>query len=59
MSEILNNIAQLLCYDPTQPLLFNSGLFLWLFAAFYIGYAFLSGQRTTAVRLLYVTGFTF
>ncbi len=59
MSEILNNIAQLLCYDPTQPLLFNSGLFLWLFAAFYIGYAFLSGQRTTAVRLLYVTGFSF
>lgn len=55
----LDRLADLLRYDPAQPLLFNSGLFLFLFAAFYVVYALLSGRRATAVRLLYVTAFSY
>ena len=54
-----DRVADLLRYDPAQPLLFNSGLFLFLFAGFYVVYALLSGRRTTAVRLLYVTAFSY
>lgn len=54
-----DRIADLLRYDPSQPLLFNSGLFLFLFVGFYLVYAFLSGRRSTAVRLLYVTAFSY
>lgn len=43
MTETLLN---LLTFFPTQPLLFNSGLFLFLFVAFCLGYALLSGRRT-------------
>ncbi len=59
MPEILSNILGQLSYNPTQPLLFNSGLFLFLFAGFYFLYTFLSGQRTKSVRLLYVVAFSF
>ena len=55
----LQKISELLCHDATQPLLFNSGLFLLLFVGFYAGYALLSGRRATAVRLLYVTAFSY
>ena len=41
------------------PLLFNSGLFLFLFAAFYVGYALLSGRWATVLRLLYVIAFSY
>ena len=56
MTESLLN---LLTFSPTQPLLFNSGLFLFLFVAFCLGYALLSGKKNTALRLLYVTAFSY
>lgn len=56
---MVENLLHLLSFDPTAPLLFNSGLFLFLFVIFYIGYALLSGQRQMAVRLLYVTVFSY
>ena len=56
---MVDNLLLLLSFDPTQPLLFNSGLFLFLFVAFSIGYALLSNQRATAIRLLYVTAFSY
>ena len=56
MTETLLN---LLTFSPTQPLLFNSGLFLFLFVAFCLGYALLSGKKNTALRLLYVTAFSY
>lgn len=48
-----------LLYSPTEPLLFNTGLFLFLFLAFMAGYTLLSGRRTAALRLLYVTAFSY
>lgn len=44
-------------YDPQAPLIFSSGLFLWLFAAFAAIYLLL--QRRTTARLLFVTAFSY
>ena len=30
----LNRLLEKLAYDPKEPLLFNSGFFIWFFAAF-------------------------
>lgn len=43
-------------YDPTNPLLFNSGLFLGLFTVFYLGYILM--RRKFRLRLLYVVAFS-
>lgn len=59
MSSLLDNILAQLTFDASQPLLFNSALFLILFAAFSLSYALLSNYRTTAIRLLYVTAFSY
>lgn len=48
-------MAPILQYSATDPLLFNTGFFLIFFLVFMTGYSLLSGQRTTALRLLYVT----
>lgn len=56
---MLEKILSLLTYDPAQPLLFNSSLFLFLLCVFSVGYLLLSGRRSTAVRLLYVTAFSY
>lgn len=53
------SLTDLLCYTPGQPLLFNTGLFLFLFLAFMAGYTLLAGRRTTALRLLYVAAFSY
>lgn len=53
------SIIDQLLYIPGQPLLFNTGFFLFFFLAFITGYTLLSGKRTTAVRLLYVTAFSY
>lgn len=53
------SIIEQLLYIPGQPLLFNSGLFIFFFLAFMTGYTLLSGHRTTALRLLYVTAFSY
>ena len=53
----LSRLPSLLRYDAAAPLLFNSGLFLWLFAGFALVYALL--QRRTTARLLFVTLFSY
>ena len=45
----------ILTYAASDPLLFNTGFFIFFFLVFMTGYSLLSGQRTTAIRLLYVT----
>ena len=34
LREIIDRVLPLLSYDPQAPMLFSSGLFLFLFAAF-------------------------
>ena len=50
-------LLDVLQYDPRAPLLFNSGLFVWLFTAF-VGVYLLLQRRATA-RLLFVTLFSY
>ena len=54
--EIGSRIVELLHYDSSAPLIFNSGLFLFLFVAFLALYLLL--RRTTTLRILYVTAFS-
>lgn len=44
-------------YDSQAPMIFSSGLFLWLFAAFMLVYLLL--RRATTARLLFVTLFSY
>ena len=55
-AEILDKALGLLVYDTHQPLIFNSGLFLFLFAGFLLFYALL--RRSTSVRIIYVILFS-
>ncbi len=52
-------MLSILEYSPTSPLLFNTGLFIFFFLTFIAGYTLLSGRRTTPLRLLYVTVFSY
>lgn len=52
-----NKLSSLLAYDPQAPMLFSSGLFLWLFAAFMLVYAAL--RRKDTARLCFVTLFSY
>lgn len=52
-------MKELLLYIPDQPLLFNTGFFLFFFLVFTVGYTLLSSRYTTALRLLYVTCFSY
>lgn len=45
-------LADILTYDPRQPMIFSSGLFLFLFLGFSLIYVLLQ-KRTTARLLLY------
>jgi len=40
-----NKIIETLAYDPKEPLLFNSGFFIWYFAAFIITYSLVASNR--------------
>ncbi len=51
-----DKIVALVSYDATQPLIFSSGVFLFLFAAFLVGYNALRGR--TNLRILYVIAFS-
>ena len=51
-----SRVEALLQYDASSPLIFNSGLFLFLFVAFMGGYLLL--RRTTGLRILYVILFS-
>ncbi len=54
--EIVDKALGLLVYDAHQPLIFNSGLFLFLFAGFLLFYALL--RRGTSARIVYVILFS-
>lgn len=49
-------LTELLSYNSSSPLIFSSGLFLYLFLAFLLGYRLL--RNTTALRILYVAAFS-
>ncbi|MDR0988636.1 MAG: MBOAT family protein [Prevotellaceae bacterium] len=53
----LHRLADLLAYHKEAPMLFSSGLFLWLFTAFVLVYFCLRGKLTG--RLLFVTAFSY
>ncbi len=53
---IENTIESIFRYDPSSPLLFSSGLFLFLFAGFLLFYSFL--RKTTTLRIIYVLLFS-
>ncbi len=46
-----------LTYNPKSPMIFSSGLFLWLFAIFSLIYFCL--RRTDTIRILFVTLFSY
>mgnify|MGYP002599813525 FL=1 len=50
-------LTDVLTYDPHQPMIFSSGLFLWLFLGFSLIYLLL--QRKTTARLLFVSLFSY
>ena len=54
--ELFGRAAELLRYDATAPLIFNSGLFLFLFVGFAGVYLLL--RRATSLRILYVIAFS-
>lgn len=59
LDRILDTDALLsvITYNPTEPILFNSGFFLWLFLGFTLIYALLHKYNT--MRLLFVTAFSY
>ena len=54
---MFDNILQQLTYNPQEPLIFSSGLFLFLFLGFSLVYMLL--QHTRTLRLLFVTAFSY
>lgn len=56
-STLIHNILQQLSYDPQQPMIFSSAVFLFLFLAFSLVYALLGKWQT--VRLAFVTLFSY
>ena len=54
--ELLLRLKEILSYDSSAPLIFNSGLFLFLFVAFLALYLLL--RRTTTLRIIYVIAFS-
>lgn len=50
-------LTDVLTYDPQQPMIFSSGLFLWLFLGFSLIYLLL--QRKMTARLLFVSLFSY
>ena len=54
--ELTGKLQALLTYDASSPLIFSSGLFLFLFAGFLLVYGAL--RRATTARILYVVLFS-
>ncbi len=52
----MSRVVELMSYDATSPLIFNSGLFLFLFVGFAGLYLLL--RRATSLRILYVIAFS-
>ena len=53
----LARLRDVFTYAPQAPLIFSSGIFLWLFVAFIWVYLLL--QRRTTARLLFATLFSY
>lgn len=51
-----DKLLAMLCYDPASPMIFSSGLFLFLFAGFLLLYGGL--RRVATARILYVVLFS-
>jgi len=45
-----SKIAESLLYNPKDPLLFNSGFFIWFFAAFIITYSLVASNRNARIN---------
>ena len=56
ITDLFLHIKEILSYDSSAPLIFNSGLFLFLFVAFLALYLLM--RRTTTLRILYVVAFS-
>ncbi len=56
MEWLGSKLSELLAYDTTSPLIFSSGLFLFLFVGFLFFYQLL--RRTSTARILYVVAFS-
>ncbi len=56
LADLLSRIETLLQYNSSAPLIFNSGLFLFLFVGFLSIYLLL--RRTSTLRILYVIAFS-
>ena len=52
-----NRLRDVFVYDPQAPMIFSSGIFLWLFAAFILVYLLL--QRRLTARFLFGTAFSY
>ncbi|MBP1615954.1 MAG: alginate O-acetylation protein [Bacteroidetes bacterium] len=53
----LTRLFKVFTYDPQAPMIFNSGIFLWIFAGFILVYALL--KRKDTARILFVTAFSY
>ena len=49
-----SRIKEVLTYDPQAPMIFSSGIFLWLFTAFLVVYVLLQHKHTA--RILFEIG---
>ena len=52
-----NSLKHLFWHAPTEPLLFHSGFFLFIFSLFLVGYALVSDKKTA--RNIYIIVFSF
>lgn len=52
-----NRLKEAFVYDPQAPMIFSSGIFLWLFTAFLLVYVSL--RRKYTARILFVTFFSY
>ena len=44
-----SRLKEVLTYDPQAPMIFSSGIFLWLFAAFMVVYVLLQRKYTARI----------
>ncbi len=55
-AELMDKLMSLLSYDATSPLIFSSGLFLFLFAGFMLVYG--AFRRAPSARIVYIILFS-
>jgi len=59
VDNLLQNMINLLAYDPKHPLLFSSGFFLWWFVIVMLGYIIVQHKQTVKVVYLVVVSYYF